>query len=137
MARMESPDRSTTVSAKVSGTRLEQLESYCDEHDIAKSEVIRRGIDAVVGQRTDDSAGRSAPTDDERLADAWRALRRLTNGGGEWVRQDRACAHLAQRISDYDKNTVYGGLLRPLSDRGYLRLAADAQGRSAAVFVYE
>jgi hypothetical protein len=134
--RMESPrDKSTTVSAQLSGKRLEAFEDYIEEYDVAKSEVIRRGIDAIVDAEQSDHDGRMPPTDDD-LATAYEALRRLTSGGGQWIRQERACTHLSQRVNDYDKNTVYGGLLRPLDDLGYIDLAADAQGQSASVFVY-
>lgn len=133
---MQSPrDKSTTVSAQLSGKRLEHLEEYIDEHDVAKSEVIRRGIDAIVTSDDDQVDGRMPPSDDD-LATAYDALLRLSNGGDGWVRQERACAHLSQRVSDYNKDTVYGGLLRPLAERGYVKLASDAQGRSAGVYVY-
>lgn len=136
MARMESPtDRTTTASAQLSGERLERLETYCEDHDLAKSEVIRRGIDAITDHNDDGDGGRVPPADND-LATAYKALRRLTDGGDGWVRQERACSHLAQRVNDYNKNTVYGGLLRPLAERNYLRLASDAQGRSSAVYVY-
>jgi len=135
MGRMESPtDRTTTVSAPLKGDRLERLEDYVDDRDVSKAEAIRRGIDAIT-DGVDLEDGR-VPPDDDDLATAWRALRRLTDGGG-WVRQDRATSYLAQRVPDYDKGTVYGGLLRPLSQRGYIQTTADAQGQSAAVYVHE
>jgi hypothetical protein len=136
MARMESPrDKTSTVSAQLSGQRLERLEDYIENHDVAKSEIIRRGIDAIVATDIDQDDGRVPPADDD-LATAYEALRRLTSGGDQWIRQERACAHLSQRVNDYNKDTVYGGLLRPLDDLGYIDLAADAQGQSASVFVY-
>lgn len=111
------------------------LEEYIENHDVAKSEVIRRGIDAVTDGDDDPENGRVPPTDND-LATAYEALRRLTSGGEQWIRQERICAHLAPRVSDYNKDTVYGGLLRPLDDLGYITLATDAQGQSASVFVY-
>ena len=134
MARMQSPERATTVSAKITGSRLDQLEEYCEDRGCAKSEVIRKGIDAVTGE-PEKISGRVPPTEDD-LATAWKALLRLTNGGG-WVKQDRCLSYLAQRVPDYNKSTVYGGLLRPLSQRGYIRLAGDYEGLTQAVYVHE
>ena len=135
MARMESPNRTTTVSVQLGDDRLERLEDYCDSRELSKSEALRRGIDAVTGE-PEKVAGR-VPPDDDDLATAWKALRRLTNGGGKWVRQDRCTSFLAQRVPDYDKRTVYGGLLKPLSKRGYIRLASDYEGLNQSVFVHE
>lgn len=135
MSRMESPTRTTTASVPLSDDRLNDLEAYCDTRDISKAEALRRGIDAIT-DRDDDHEGRMPPTDDD-LAKAWKALVRVTSGGGEWVRQDRAQTYLAQRIPDYDKSTVYGGLLRPLQQQGYVRLSADSQARFQAVYVHE
>ena len=133
MARMESPERTTTVSAKLTGERLEKLEEYCDERDVPKSEVIRRGLDTVLGNK--EKVGGRVPPAETDLAKAYKTLYRMSSGGG-WIRQDRALSILAQEVPGYNKNTSYG-LLRRLAKRSYLKLGSDAEGRNAAVYIYE
>jgi len=137
MSRMESPDdRTTTASVPLSGARLERFEDYIEARDISKAEALRRGIDELTEDGVDDDRDGRAPPDDDELAKAYQALKRLAGGSG-WVRRDRATTYLSQRIPDYDKQTVYGGLIRPLRERAYLETMSDAQGRSSAVFVRE
>lgn len=136
MSRMESPNRTTTASVQLTDDRLERLEEYAEENDLSKSEVLRRGIDAVTESSVDDHDGRVPPAEDD-LRKAYLALKRLSNGGEAWVREDRAARHLAQQVSNYSKETVYGGLLKPLSKRGYVRLSTDPTGHSSSVFVRE
>lgn len=77
--------------------------------------------------------GREEPTEDE-LATAWKALKRLANGGDAWVRTGQAKTVLAQKCG-VSKDLVYGTILRPLGKRGYISMSTDATGQASGVFV--
>jgi len=81
------------------------------------------------------TGGRAPPTEDD-LADAWRSLKRLTKNGDSGISRDLAESHLAQ-TSSLNKKAVYHSLLRPLNDRGYIRINNDPMGRNSRVRVFE
>jgi hypothetical protein len=134
MGRMESPRRTHTASVQLCDERHERLEEYIESTNKSKSDALRDAIDQLTNQEP--NTGRVPPADDH-LATAYKSLRKLSQGGGRCVRHELAKSHLAQRVPDYTKQTVYGGLLRPLSKRGYLDIRSDAQGNPQAIFVYE
>ena len=128
---MESPEENyQRISARLSGSRLEQFEAYLEEHDASKSDVIRKGIDAVVSRSNDDHGLPLAPPSDDRLEHAYRRLCAVANKNGI-VRGDsarRVCAGGPESIS---KTEVPDLILRPLSRRGYVRRRANIYGGEA------
>jgi hypothetical protein len=124
---MESPDRSTTVSAKVSGERLDRLETFCDEHDVPKSQVLRDGIDAVTNTVSSEFETPLQPPQDDRLAWGYRRLVDVANDEGV-VRDEtakRACSGGKHGLS---KDEVISYIIKPLYRRNYIRKMSDLYG---------
>ena len=131
MGRMESPEENyQRISARLSGSRLEQFEAYLEEHDASKSDVIRKGIDAVVSRSNDDHGLPLAPPSDDRLEHAYRRLCAVANKNGI-VRGDSARRVCSGGPESIGKAEVPDLILRPLSRRGYVRRRANIYGGEA------
>jgi hypothetical protein len=128
---MESPDRRTRCTVRVDQDLLDEYDEVAEDRGISRSEAIRQHMRQVV----DDSelTDRQMPVYDD-LATAYRALLRLTRGGG-WVERDRACSYLAQQVPNTDKKGAYGHLIKPLRKKGYLRQQLTDDGRHVSLKV--
>jgi len=142
---MSTDETNVHFEEKTQSVRLNPNDNAALQRVIEANDEFGNASDAIrqLIRRADDRAdpeggpalrtGREEPDDDE-LATAWDVLKRLTNGGGGWLRTEQAKVMLAQKCG-VSKNLVYGTLLRPLSKRGYIKMQTDATGRQSGVFV--
>ncbi|MFD1588705.1 CopG family ribbon-helix-helix protein [Halorientalis brevis] len=128
---MESPDRTQRVTVRVPENLLDEYDDVCDDRGVSRSEAIRNHMQQTIEDC--EMTTRQMPADDD-LSTAYRALLRITKGGG-WVQRDRACGYLAQQLPDIDKSNAYGLLIKPLRQMGYLRQQVSDDGRHISLKV--
>jgi len=99
------------------------VEDYDDAlGDKSRSQAVREHMRETVSRPATDG-GLVPPQDDEKLADAYRALRELAENGGS-IPLDEARSVLASK-ANVPKESVSRRILKPLGERGYIRRTGD------------
>ena len=132
MSRMESPEENyERVTVRLSGDRLDRFEEFLEAGDASKSDVVRKGIDAVVASDTHDERGPPfRPPTEDRLARGYRKLYRNANADG--VIGEEAARRVCSGGPDgLSKTEVKTSILKPLHRRNYLKRVANIYGDSA------
>lgn len=130
MARMESPERKERVSARIGGIRLEKFEKHIDETGESKSELIRKGIDAILSGTMVESTPPLHPPAENHLEYGYRQLFKAANADG-YVKSDtakRVCSGGPENIA---KSEVYDLVLKKLLRRGYIKRTSNLYGDTA------
>jgi antitoxin component of RelBE/YafQ-DinJ toxin-antitoxin module len=128
---MESPDNRTRATVRVDSDLLDEYDEVADERGLSRSEAIRQHMRRTVEDA--ELSDREMPDHDD-LAAAYRALLRLTRGGG-WVSKERASRRLAEQMPGVDAKGAYGDLIKPLRRKGYLAQQVSSDGRKVSIGV--
>lgn len=105
-------DKRSEVRARCSDQLADRLETFADQHGVAKSEVIREALDGHLP--SDESVGPQDPD----LRETWRWLRDRADDRG-LIESEPAVSELAQQLGMKEK-FVKTSRLRPLERKGWI-----------------
>lgn len=108
---------------------VEEFDEWCDERDKSRAEALRAHVRACIEGTREYDTPRQPPTDDERLATAYRRLCGVANSDGI-IREETAVSVLAS-VLGVSKTETKAMALRPLDKRGYLNRSANVYGASS------
>ena len=124
MSRMESPDDAQkTVSVRADSNLVDEFDDVLDERGRNRSEAIREFMRSVADNPTDDGI-LQPPTDDETLAQGYKALVEASAGGERGIPLREAKSVVAQ-ATGIDGDVVGRRVIHPLRERGYLSRSGD------------
>lgn len=83
---------------------VEEFDQWCDEQDMSRAEALRTQMRAVASAGEEYETPRQPPTDDDRLATAYRRLCAVANQDGI-IREDTATSILATALGISKKET--------------------------------
>jgi antitoxin component of RelBE/YafQ-DinJ toxin-antitoxin module len=98
----------------------EEYQQVLDEQGRSMSEDVREHMQAVVNASEGTSIGNNALPDNERLATAYKALRRHADPDTGGIETDVAETIVAEATS-VRASVIRSNVLRPLQRRGYIR----------------
>gem|GEM_PF-1996161 len=120
---MESDESNTKrVTIRAPKQLVEDYDDTLDEQGRNRSQAVREHMRETVSRPATDG-GLVPPQDDEKLGDAYRALRELAENGGD-IPLDEARSVLASK-ANVPKESVSRRILKPLDERGYIRRTGD------------
>lgn len=108
---------------------VEEFDEWCDERDISRAEALRAHLNSCVNGGQEYDTPRQPPTDDERLATAYRRLCAVANSDG--IVRDRTATSILASVLGISKGETKAMALKPLSKRGYLIHESNLYGATA------